>query len=250
MRVLALTLAVVVVTIAVPATAADPPDWSQAVSCAEAQPSTGVLHRRFVDGPFIVAVDALCDTVGAATTLPTDCTRTTYGLTGWRWSAAWSARLDPRNPYGLASGDLLAAFSASAQTWDDETSADIHGATTLGGKARDAGRYDQANQIGFKRLASGTIAVTTTWYYRSTGLAVESDQAYSTRYAWSLGGSASSFGVREIATHETGHTFGLVDLYDAADACLTMYGYGSYGATHAQTLGDGDIVGLRALYGS
>lgn len=229
-------------------------DWSQSDACvtaaAEARAGGGVLHRRFqARAGLEVAVDLLCDVAVVQTTLPTDCSRATYGLTGYRWNEVWSARVDPAGS-NLPAAGVLDALRTGAETWDGATTTDIFGTMDAGGRGRDAGRYNGVDQIGWKRLGSGTIAVTTTWYYPSTGLAVESDAAYSTKYAWTLGGTTRSYDVQEIGTHELGHTFGLGDLYDPADACLTMYGYGTYGATHARTLGDGDVLGIQAIYGT
>jgi hypothetical protein len=56
--------------------------------------------------------------------------------------------------------------------------------------------------------------------------------------------------VQNIMTHEFGHWCGLDDLYDSSDYWLTMYGYSGYGETYKQTLGWGDILGLKELYGS
>jgi hypothetical protein len=55
--------------------------------------------------------------------------------------------------------------------------------------------------------------------------------------------------VQNIMTHEFGHWCGLADLYADKDYWLTMYGYSNYGETYKQTLGLGDILGLRAVYG-
>lgn len=221
-------------------------DWSAHASCA---PGERESRRAFVERPGVeVVVHALCDLTGTGALPSSDCSATTYDLAGWRWSAAHASKVDATGSNLPASG-VLAAFRASAVTWDDATSAPLSSSIDLGGKGRDAGRYNGIDQFGFKRLQPTTLAVTTTWYYTSTGLAVESDAAYNTRYAWSLTGESTKMDLQDIATHELGHTWGLGDLYDAADACLTMYGYGSKGDTHARTLGDGDHLGLHALYG-
>ena len=132
-----------------------------------------------------------------------------------------------------------------------ETGADIFGSINSGVQGT-AGQLDGVNQIQFVSLgASTTIAVTTTWYYRSTGQAVESDGQYNTYYAWSTSGAAGAMDVLNIATHEVGHTFGLNHPKGSGGiSCLTMYAYANYGETQKRTLGDGDILGIEAIYGA
>ena len=52
-----------------------------------------------------------------------------------------------------------------------------------------------------------------------------------------------------VATHELGHTFGMGHTSTASsNSCATMYPYVDYGWTHQRTLGDGDLLGIRAIY--
>ena len=53
-----------------------------------------------------------------------------------------------------------------------------------------------------------------------------------------------------IATHESGHSLCLGDLYGGGDSAKTMYGYASNCDTHARTLHSDDINGIIAIYGS
>lgn len=253
---LLLTLLAAAPALAVPDAPAARVDWTQLVSCdgplprdAEfVEPSDPTLRVR-VDS--FCADEALPMAPATAASITTDCARPTYGLLGYRWVVPYGAQVDATNPSGLPASGVQAAFQAALDTWDDGTGAEIASAVTLGGSGAAAGTLDGVHQFGWKPLASGTIAVTTTWF-APTALkpAIESDAAYNSNYAWRLDGSAGGYDLQHIATHETGHTFGLKDLYDAADACLTMYGYGSTGQTHARTLGDGDLAGLRVLYGA
>ena len=58
-----------------------------------------------------------------------------------------------------------------------------------------------------------------------------------------------SYDAQNILTHEIGHWFGLDDEYDATNyQNATMYGYGSKTEVKKNTLTDGDINGLRAIY--
>ncbi len=55
--------------------------------------------------------------------------------------------------------------------------------------------------------------------------------------------------IRNIATHEAGHTLVLSDLYQGRYAGMTMYGYSEYGEVKKISLESGDIAGLHKLYG-
>ncbi len=171
----------------------------------------------------------------------TDCGADQHKLSGWIWSG----------PYSAYASSYAAEFAAAGEVWDAATGADIFG-SVMAGSAGVAGQFDGVNQFDFAALGSGTIAVTTTWYNRFTGEAVESDAQYNTAYAWATDGSAGAMDVLNIAVHEIGHTFGLDHPNGPGHkiGCLSMYAYGAEGETQKRTLGDGDILGVQALYGA
>ncbi len=171
----------------------------------------------------------------------TDCESDKYGLTGHQW-------LRPFSAYASQHASL---FDQAGQEWDAATGADLFAGVTAGSMGI-AGELDDVNQIDFVDLGStSTVAVTTTWFYRGSGQAVESDAQYNTAYAWATDGSSNAMDVLHVGTHELGHTFGLDHPKGPARAnsCLTMYAYVNFGETHGRTLGDGDILGLQDLYG-
>lgn len=170
----------------------------------------------------------------------TDCESDAYRATAWKWTA----------PYSATASAHASLFNSAGNAWDAATGAAIFGGISSGSRGA-AGTYDGANQIDFVSLgASSTIAVTTTWYNRFTGQAVESDGQYNTYYAWATDGRAGAMDVLNIATHEVGHTFGLDHPSGAGSGCLTMYAYANSGETMKRTLGDGDILGIKAIYGA
>lgn len=175
---------------------------------------------------------------GSADAVTSDCTSKAYRLTPWRWRAPYVA-------YAEAHVDL---FTYSAMAWDNETSAALLGGILAG--SGPAGVYDGRNQIAWGDLgATGAIAVTTTWYNRFSGQALESDAQYNTFFPWSTDGAAGTMDVQNIATHELGHAFGLDHPKGKGVGCLTMYAYASDGETQKRTLGVGDVLGIRAAYG-
>lgn len=169
-----------------------------------------------------------------------DCASNAYRAAGWRWSG----------PYSVHAAAYATQVAASLATWDAATGASLVG-SVVADRAGVAGTYDGVNQIDWVLLDSAsTIAVTTTWYNRYSGLAVESDGQYNTRFAWATDGRAGAMDVQDIATHETGHTFGLDHPKGKNVDCLTMYAYASNGETQKRTLGAGDERGLRSIYGA
>ena len=108
----------------------------------------------------------------------------------------------------------------------------------------------------WKTLPSNVVALTYIWTDNNGRLA-GADTIFNKRYSWSYtnytgkndcGGLKSGFDIKNIATHEFGHWMGLGDLYNASSKDLTMYGYASRGELKKDTLGLGDINGVRAVW--
>jgi len=170
---------------------------------------------------------------------------TNYKLLPFHWYTTAKYYINPSNKYGLPKDAVISAIISSANAWDDQTSFQVF--EYMGTTSRSAGRYDGYNVISWGSYRAGVIAVTYIW--QVGGRIIETDTRLNTYYIWSLKGEAGKMDVQNIMTHEFGHWCGLDDLYDDVDYWLTMYGYASYGETYKRTLGKGDILGLRTVYG-
>ncbi len=166
----------------------------------------------------------------------TDCPSRDFALHPWHWA----------QPYAATAAMFPEALAAGAQVWADATSAPIFGGITFG-QEHIAGEQDFHSQIDFAFLDDpNVIATTTTWYWLDTGEAVESDAIYNMHHVWSPLANDLTMDITNIAAHETGHTLGLDH---AAGECLTMYAFSGAGDDQKRSLGDGDLLGLWALYG-
>jgi hypothetical protein len=168
-----------------------------------------------------------------------------YALLSYHWSTTIDYYVNPANGYGLSRTSIINTIMASANAWDQRTSFSVF--SYEGTTSRTAGRRDGYNTISWGIYYADAIAVTYIWTDGSE--IVETDCRLNTYYAWSLTGVSDRMDFQSIMTHEFGHWCGLKDLYDNADYWLTMYAYSDYGQTWRRSLGIGDIMGLRKIYG-
>ena len=103
-----------------------------------------------------------------------------------------------------------------------------------------AQRNDRFNDVGWARLAGGTLGVT----WSTPGGIDEADMAINTRYAWSLGCTqqGSAYDLQSVLLHENGHVAGLDHSTDR-----TAVMYPSY-QTARCALAQDDRNGIAALY--
>jgi hypothetical protein len=145
--------------------------------------------------------------------------------------------------------DWSTAIQAGTATWDAAGSAFrfYYQGTT----SRSGGTGDGYNVVSRGNLGSGGIlAQNTFWYNRRTKIVSENDIVFNTYYPWVTDGSAGSYDVQNIGTHELGHCLVLDDLYNSFQSEMTMYGYGATGETKKRTLESGDIDGIVHIYGT
>ena len=166
----------------------------------------------------------------------------------WRWNA---------KSFGENS-TTLTAFKKAHEQWDltvnDCSMKDLTNFTTHydGTTTRHAGVNDGVNTIDKGDLSKGpcgSSAIACTWVWWVNDAYTETDTRFASRVKWSnkSKGSAGAYDYQGIGAHEFGHSIGLSDLDDSSK--LTMHFQGTLGYTGQRTLGRGDILGARALYG-
>jgi hypothetical protein len=206
--------------------------------------STGIsIASAFPDN--VVAEKVFTTYIGGGT--PGTDTYDEFQYTGIHWPSGTTVTYSV-NTKGAPDG-ALQAVKAAFETWDAAVKIELFNDNVAIASSKAVGnKYDGANVISWGRLRPGIIAQTTTWYNRANEI-VEVGMVFNTYYLWSISPVSNAFDVQDIATHEAGHTLMLLDLYDDAASQLTMYGYGDFGQTYAQTLGTGDISGIHYIYG-
>ena len=102
------------------------------------------------------------------------------------------------------------------------------------------------------RTGGNTIAVTYTWQWNNGE--IESDVLFNSRLPWFTASSEgdgcvetqAKYDVRNIATHEFGHVYGLG--HPGNDRFETMYAYGFTGETLKWSPENGDNAGMNVIY--
>lgn len=183
------------------------------------------------------------------------------------WNVKWLAGSIPVtykiNQNGTPDCDNeFTAVQNAFQAWEDECRSNIDftygGVTTLG--TGSWGTNEGTNivvwaEANWDNITNGgvdnsnTIAVNTYWYQCADGHLTDSDIIMNGEdYTWSCSGEAGKMDVQNVATHESGHSLSLYDLYGGVDTEKTMYGIIANGETKKQTLEQDDRDGVAYLY--
>jgi len=172
---------------------------------------------------------------------------------GWKLPENFIYNLNPNNApalVGFSNWPVIAENSFNV--WENEISKKVN--VTRGADTTVARKgLDGKNIVAWGSASGSTLGVTYIWYYPSTGEVAELDTIMNTKFVWTWSGSSTcaytnSYDAQSILTHELGHWFGLDDEYTSDFINNTMYGFGYKRDAKGDTLTDGDIIGVRAIY--
>ena len=178
-----------------------------------------------------------------------------YLAKGCRWKTPENFVLNPLNGDGVPPEFVQQAVAAGMNEWEKYGGTAIFGTLALDGNAAyNDSATDGVNAFSFGPLPLDIIAVTTVWGYFGgpvqTREIVEADMLFNDAYLWGDGeANPSLMDLQNIATHELGHVAGMDDLYIAGAFRETMYGYSDEGDIAKRDLYNGDITGIKKLYG-
>ena len=174
------------------------------------------------------------------------------------------------NPSNAPEEAHIEIFMAS-EAWDDSVEPELYNNVyTIDESAEPSTSLwqgpDFVNVFCWRRIRqSGVIAQASIWYDSKAVIGeaadyygnpvtlyeiVDVDVIFSTGFKWGIYPDLPSdaMDVRNIATHEIGHSTGLDDLYDGIYSELTIYGYADYQETKKTSLEEGDISGAQSIY--
>jgi len=171
------------------------------------------------------------------------------------------------NPAGEpGDGGFVAAITASFDAWENDPGSYVdfeYRGGTEEVPGLDVPQPDGQNIVGWADLSDdypNAIGVTIIWSYRSRSekIIVDCDTVLNSNsyYAWNASDGQQlpntdyyDVDVQNIMTHEAGHWLMLNDMYYDAASEQTMYGYASDTELKKRSLEDGDLAGVRRIYG-
>jgi matrixin len=210
--------------------------------------------------------------VGDKSDSDTACGDSRHVLVGARWASVPAYFVNVSSvPDGLDPGDALSDLRAAHSAWQDPWMTDcsnvprpspylaFYGGPTVAPASLAVGELDGVNAVQFRSFEGtlcfhpGVVACVVAW--SESGRFVEADMALASDlerigdFSWTTGdttwssGNTGEFAVIDVGTHEWGHFAGLGHAKNSPS--LTMYPAIRDGM---QTLGLGDMKGLRARY--
>ncbi len=209
----------------------------------------GIRVRVFVHNPK--------DARGSSDLTPATCSpdndsATVDGVTGWKLpSTNWNYRVNSASaPSGVGgnavtiTNNAFAAWTGALSPASSKPTFSYAGPTSVNKNV-----YDGQNIVAWGHTSGSALAVTYTRYNQSTGVVVDVDTIFNSKFAWTWNTcSASAYDAQDILTHELGHWMGLDDNYAASFADNTMYGYGAKAENKKDTPATGDKNALLTIY--
>lgn len=222
---------------------------------------TDVVRALPLSGPLPDEVQDVIDEITA-------CDDPAHALEGWRESSIHRWRFNAGStPAGLSVTEVRTALLQATTTitgavnscgMADNVSAraSFAGDTGTGtniSASGTCGTHDGRSVTGFGSLPSGTLAVACVWYSTTSRPyeVIESDVKLNRSVAWFTTRPvpcADRYDIQSVVAHERGHTFGLAHVSEAEHAEQTMSTLGRPCSISERTLGQGDVLGLEALY--
>jgi hypothetical protein len=194
-----------------------------------------------------------------------ECDDTTYAKLGFKEHGTYEWHLNPANAAaGMNAASAKSAIVASLNHVKNVTNNCGYSDTV---DAVSEYQSDVTNRANFTSTGCGTrdgqsvwdfggkinsekVAATCQWI--ADGDLLEADTRFNTDvFNFTTDGTSvacsEKYDVQSIATHESGHIFGLADLPDGHDN-LTMYHKASQCSIKRRSLGAGDVLGMQSLY--
>jgi len=188
-------------------------------------------------------------------------TATTRPGDGWYGPLKWEAMpvswyIDQSTPYSGISWTTFETYGKKCyQVWEDDTASTVDYTYIGFTSGKSWGSNDGINIFCWRYIdGPGNVLAQANMWGQTVApdrmKITDADVRLDTGDSWSAADACpgDKFDVQNVGTHEVGHVTGLADIYDAADADMTMYGYASPGETKKRTLAWGDQDGLYALY--
>jgi len=182
---------------------------------------------------------------------------------GWKLPASWTYSLNAASvPFSVGGANLPEIAANAFAAWSANTQ--NVSIVPVAPAAVSRATFDGKNIIAWGTAPSSALAITYIWYNTATGIVSELDTIMNKKYVWKwadqdvlpscgagrISAFAGAYDAQSILTHELGHWYGLNDHYTSDFANNTMYGYGFKGDAKYDTLTNGDIAGLKAIYGN